>query len=114
MNKICINLIALLLGFSIVSHASYIELNLDSTHSYSFGIDELSGDTSFYERYEGFSYNSNDSLIQNRLDSSRCTFSYTANTKTTFTEELDSNGNWVPVYLKTDTNENGYLVLNYK
>jgi len=97
-----------------MSQANYIELNLDSSHVYSFSIDEFSGDTSFYESSEAFSYDGNDTLIQNRLDSSRCTFSYTANTKVTFTEELDTYGNWIPNYIKTNTYVNGYLVLAYK
>ena len=118
MKKLFILILGLILSNSMRSQ-DYIPLLIDSSYTLSAEID-MFGDTIIAETWSGYSYDSNDSLIQWRNPNWRANYSYKTDTLLLLSETLDTSNNWheitrvatafangKPISKKTDRTING-------
>lgn len=108
MKPLYLSAIALLISNSLQSQ-NYIPLLMDSLYTWSLAIG-FHGDTVVSESWAGFSYNSNDSLIQRRNPASRFNYSYGADTVYLLSETLDPNNEWKLFSRSTTAYDNGKII----
>lgn len=87
----------LIIGLSLsinLNSQSYIPLQIDSSHSWTYSPDINSGGFLINENYSGYTYDTNDSLIQKRFPNNRFTYSYAPDTIIFISETKDTSNNW--------------------
>ncbi len=100
--------IGMIMSYSLQSQ-NYIPLLIDSLYTWSWSVD-IHGDTLVSESWEGFSYDSNDSLVQRRNPTSRFNYSYEADTVYLLSETLDPDNNWNVSSRNTTVYNNGKII----
>lgn len=93
----------------LIAQNDFIPLQIDSSYTYKFSIG-LHGDTSITETYSAYSYDSNDSLIQQRNPNSIFHYSYAPDTTWLLIETPDSNQIWQTSARNTLAYQNGKIV----
>ena len=95
---------------------SYIPLRIDSLYSWAQS-DGFEGDTTIHEYSVGYSYDANDSLIQQRhfpnrpdITPTRFSYSHAGNASYMFGEQIDAFGVWQPFTSTTSVFEGGKIV----
>ena len=91
---------------------NYIPLLIDSVYNWSWRID-IHGDTLVGESWAGFSYDSNDSLIQRRSPTSRSNYSYGVDTFYLLSEIIDTNNNWKTFSRTTSVFDEGKTISKF-
>lgn len=91
-----------------IQSQDYIPLTIDSNYHWSWFISKK-GDTLINEDWKGFTYDSNDSLIQTRIPNERSNYSYSIDTVFIASEKKDANGDWVPLNRKTSVYNDGKI-----
>ncbi|MCB0707301.1 MAG: hypothetical protein KDC34_18420 [Saprospiraceae bacterium] len=107
MKKLWILVIAIMLS-NCLQAQNYVPLLIDSLYSWSWGIG-IHNDTTITESWAGFSYDTNDSLIQQRNPNSRTNYTYGPNTTSLLAEILDANNNWNILSRTTTVFEEGRI-----
>jgi len=108
MKKLYILAIGMVMSNSLQSQ-NYIPLLIDSLHTWSWSVD-IHGDTLIGESWAGFSYDSNDSLIQRRNPTSRFNYSYGTDTVYLLSETLDTSNNWNVFSRNATAYDNGKII----
>lgn len=108
MKKLYILVIGMIITNGLFSQ-NYIPLQIDSLYTWSWSVD-FHGDTIVGESWAGFSYNSNDSLIQIRNPTSRFNYSYGPDTVYLLSETLDTNNNWNIFSRSATTYDDGKII----
>lgn len=93
-------LIGLMLSTSLLSQ-NYVPLRIDSSY-YWFWLLDIKGDTLIDSAWTGYSYDSNDSLIQRRSPGARINYAYAPNTLYLLAEVQDNNDDWY-IYSRSET-----------
>jgi len=108
MKRLYILAIGLMLSNNIQSQ-NYVPLVIDSLYNWSWGVG-FHNDTIIGEYWSGFSYDSNDSLIQRRVPSSRFNYSYEMDTIYLLAEQLDANNTWNFFSRSATAYDNGKII----
>ncbi|MFK7774966.1 MAG: T9SS type A sorting domain-containing protein [Saprospiraceae bacterium] len=107
MKNLSILIFGLFLSTNLQSQ-SYIPLQIDSSFYWSWVVD-FHGDTLITENPSGFSYDSNDSLIQKRYPNNRFTYSYAPDSVIFISETKDTSNNWNFFSRRTSVYEDGKI-----